>query len=153
MRAIHDEVRVTSSVTANAIWQLVSDLPRLGRFSPEYTGGQWLDGVSEPATGARFRGRNRWGPIRWSTTCEIVNFVPPECLSFEAVHWSGARTRWTYRLRAEEGATHIGLSYRTVDSPTAILLLDCLFGRPGRLRSGIKQTLARIVAAAECGHP
>src|SRR6476469_3477235 len=41
---------------APQIWELVADVRNTGRFSPETFDAQWLDGVTEPAVGARFRG-------------------------------------------------------------------------------------------------
>ncbi|MFN2524390.1 MAG: SRPBCC family protein, partial [Mycobacteriales bacterium] len=44
---------------ADVVWGLVSDLPGMGRLSPENTGGRWSGGATGPAVGARFRGANR----------------------------------------------------------------------------------------------
>ena len=43
----------------------------MGRWSPECTGGKWLDGAAGPAEGARFKGSNKHGPLRCSTKCTI----------------------------------------------------------------------------------
>ena len=46
-----DQVVVTKDIAAPAatVWALVSDLPRMGEWSPENCGGQWVKG----ATGRR----------------------------------------------------------------------------------------------------
>ena len=41
---------------AQRVWELVSDVRNTGRFSPETFDAEWLDGATEPAVGARFRG-------------------------------------------------------------------------------------------------
>jgi hypothetical protein len=52
-------VTVYIAAPAGLIWDLVSDVTRIGEFSPETFEAQWLDGASEPRAGARFRGHVR----------------------------------------------------------------------------------------------
>ena len=70
------------SVTVNVqappepVWDLVSDVTKIGRYSPETFEAEWLDGAHGPAVGARFRGhvkRNGKGPTYW-TTCTVTRF-------------------------------------------------------------------------------
>ena len=76
------------------VWRLVADVRNTGRFSPETFDAEWLDGVTEPSVGARFRGhvkRNEIGPIYW-TTCrvKVASGVlrSKGIISSEAVYWS-----------------------------------------------------------------
>jgi hypothetical protein len=41
-----------------AAWELVTDIARIGEFSPECMAAKWLDGSSGPEVGARFEGTN-----------------------------------------------------------------------------------------------
>ena len=50
---------------AETVWALVSDLPRMGEWSPENQGGTWLNGATGPAPGAIFTGKNKNGIRRW----------------------------------------------------------------------------------------
>ena len=62
------------TATPDEVWALVSDVTRIGTFSPETFEAEWLDGATGPAVGARFRGhvkRNGRGPVYW-TTCEVT---------------------------------------------------------------------------------
>ena len=43
------------------LYDLVSDLPRMGEWSPENTGGKWVNGAAGPVVGARFKGSNKSG--------------------------------------------------------------------------------------------
>ncbi|GAA1532415.1 SRPBCC family protein [Brevibacterium picturae] len=76
---------VIESVSAVAVYEMISDLPSQSRWSSECRGGRWISG--EPAQfGARFEGNNHrdmdvvaWAPVvrgDWSTVCEIVSAVP-----------------------------------------------------------------------------
>ena len=51
-----DEVTVHMNATPEEVWALVSDVTQIGRYSPETFEGEWLDGATGPAVGARFRG-------------------------------------------------------------------------------------------------
>ena len=64
-----DEVTVHMNASPDQVWALVSDVTQIGRYSPETFEGEWLDGASGPAVGARFRGhvkRNQKGPTYWT---------------------------------------------------------------------------------------
>ena len=61
-------VTVHIAAPAGLVWDLVSDVTRIGEFSPETFEAQWLDGASGPRAGARFRGHVR----RNGTTLEKI---------------------------------------------------------------------------------
>ena len=70
---MHDSVTVHMNAPPDDVWALVSDVTRIGSYSPETFEAEWLDGASGPAVGAKFRGhvkRNGKGPIYW-TTCVV----------------------------------------------------------------------------------
>ena len=63
---MHDSVTVHINATPDQVWDLVSDVTRIGEYSPETFEAEWLDGATGPAVGASFRGhvkRNGKGPI------------------------------------------------------------------------------------------
>jgi Polyketide cyclase / dehydrase and lipid transport len=143
------EVSVRSRATPDSLWALLSDVTEMGRWSPECTGGYWLEGATKPLLGNRFRGRNRWGILRWSTTCEVLAADPGRCLTFDARHWSGATTRWTFELVPDGDTTVLYERFETVGTPTLVLLLDRLAGRPHRLLDSMKMTLQSLSHTAE----
>jgi uncharacterized protein YndB with AHSA1/START domain len=53
-------VVVSKEVNASpeTVFAMVSDLTRMGEWSPENQGGQWVKGATGPAVGAQFKGRN-----------------------------------------------------------------------------------------------
>ena len=67
---------------AETVWTLVSDLPRMGEWSPENAGGKWVTGATAPALGAVFQGNNRIGIRRWSTTVTVIACEPGVVLEF-----------------------------------------------------------------------
>ena len=145
---MNGSVTAETGASAEAIWALLTDVTRMGEWSPECHHCEWLGGPG-PAIGARFRGHNRWGPLRWSTVSQVVGLDPGREFAFLARHWTGATTRWTYRLEANGSGTRITETYETVDTPRWILGLERLMKRPDRLTIGMRTTLERIARAAE----
>lgn len=91
------ERSVDVAAPADAVWPLVSDLPGMGRFSPENTGGTWTKGDG-PAVGAVFRGRNSHGRRRWSTRVEVTRCEPPEAFAFRVTSLGLPVADWSYQL-------------------------------------------------------
>jgi len=121
----------------------------MGRWSPECKACTLLTPEGQTGVGAQFRGFNRWGLLRWSTTCTVEVFDIDRCFAYQARHASGASTRWTYRLEPDETGTTVTESFESVDSPAAVLMLDRLASRPGRLHRHMKATLARLFEDVE----
>src|SRR6516164_8358053 len=64
-----DSHQIVIGTSPGRIYGLVSDLPRMGEWSPECERVEWTGTTTVAAEGARFVGRNRGGPfrlMRWS---------------------------------------------------------------------------------------
>ena len=84
---------------AQRVWELVSDLPGMGRLSPENAGGTWKGGATGPAVGARFKGRNRNGVRRWSTSVRVTRCEPGAAFAFAVSSVAGIPvSEWTYLI-------------------------------------------------------
>ena len=79
------QVEVTSSAPVASVWRVVADPTRTGEWSHECHHVTWLDGATAAAPGARFRGRNRSGWLRWSRTCEILAVDPPHQIAWRTI--------------------------------------------------------------------
>ncbi|HMC68277.1 MAG TPA: SRPBCC family protein, partial [Mycobacteriales bacterium] len=92
------DVEVTEGVKAAPLrlYELIADLPRMGEWSPENTGGKWLGGTTGPATGARFRGTNRHGVAVWMTTVTVTAADPGRRFAFEVDFLGVPISRWEY---------------------------------------------------------
>jgi uncharacterized protein YndB with AHSA1/START domain len=148
-------VSVDVAAPAEQVWALVSDLPRMREWSPETTGVVWLDGATGPSVGARFRGSNRVGFRRWSTTCTIVACDPPSELAWDVTTVFGIKiAQWRYQIEST-GDLSCRLTESTTDQRTGFfptLLGNVATGVTDRAehnRRGMEATLARIKAAAE----
>jgi hypothetical protein len=61
------QAQVHIDARPDAVYTVVSDVTRMGEWSPETTKCEWIDGATGPAAGARFKGSNKRGFVRWST--------------------------------------------------------------------------------------
>lgn len=97
---MEDSVTVHMAAPPERIWELVSDVTRIGRYSPETFEAEWLDGASGPIVGARFRGhvrRNGRGPVYW-TTCTVTASTPGREFAFAVGPPAKAWNVWRYVL-------------------------------------------------------
>ena len=80
--ATRGEAHVEIAAPAARVYDLVADVTRIGERSPECYRVEWLDGATAAVVGARFRGYNRIGPIKWSTVCVITKSEPGNVQDF-----------------------------------------------------------------------
>jgi polyketide cyclase/dehydrase/lipid transport protein len=104
---------------ARAVWDVVSDVTRVGEWSAECRGCSWETGSTTAVAGARFRGRNRRGGIRWTRLNEVVVADAPRELVWRTVAAGVYPDSVEWRLRlTEDGAwTRVEESYRILKIP------------------------------------
>lgn len=136
-----------------AVWDLVSDVTRIGSYSPETFEAEWLDGATGPAVGARFRGhvkRNGRGPVYW-TTCEVTESDPGRVFAFNVITNGRALNTWRYQLEsAGDGATAVTESFELAPHPLMRIYWALAGWTRGKTNErGMRQTLERIKAQVE----
>ncbi len=133
-----------------AVWAIVSDLKRMGEWSPQCTRMVVFGG--EVKHGARTLNLNKQGWKRWPTNARVVHFEPRRKLAFRVVE---NRTVWTYELQETVTGTRLTESRRVPQGVTKlsnVLTNTILGGTPefeASLAAGIRRTLERIKAEAE----
>lgn len=136
------------------VYDLVADdITRMGEWSPECYRCEWIEGLVRAEPGARFRGYNRSGWIKWSNTSEIVAADRGRELSWIMGGHEKRYSLWRYTFVPEDGATLVTEAFQS--------LRHTLLGRLGALPlggerkrqralfAGMESTLARLKAAAE----
>jgi len=139
------------------LYGLVSDVTRMGEWSPETVRCRWLDGATGPTVGARFKGTNRRAIMRWSTKPQVIAAEPGREFAFDVDNRLTHRElmRWRYQFEpALDGSTDVTESFELVgDLPWYIsFLFRSLMGikdRKADLEAGMQRTLERIKAVAE----
>ncbi|MDQ1642553.1 MAG: hypothetical protein QOJ90_1904 [Actinomycetota bacterium] len=151
MIATTAEAQQTIAADPAAVYALVSDVTRMGEWSPETTSCSWISGDGA-AVGAQFRGMNRRGPLRWVTTCTVTSADPGRRFAFSVAFGPFAIADWAYDITpsargctvTESWVDRRGLAMKS-GSPLVMGIVD----RAAHNRAGMEKTLAALKAAAE----
>lgn len=104
-------VEVDIKATPGAVWPFVTDISFPAKFSEEFTGARWADGVDGPALGARFIGANKHPAIgAWEVECFIHRFVERREFGWVTSDPDNPGARWRFELAAIAGATRLRFS-------------------------------------------
>jgi uncharacterized protein YndB with AHSA1/START domain len=146
------EVSVHVDAPVEEVWALVSDVTRIGEFSPETFEARWRHGSTGPEVGAKFKGhvkRNGVGPTYWSA-CQVTRCVPNEVFEFAVGTDDLTVNNWGYRLAPDGTGTRVTEYFRL--EPSLVMraywtLLGPLRGRTNE--RGMRTTLERMKAVLE----
>ena len=146
------EVTVRMDAPAEKVWALVSDVTRIGEFSPETFEAQWTRGSTGPEVGAYFKGhvkRNGVGPTYW-TPCQVTACVPGELFEFRVGTEEMAVNNWGYRIEPDGDGSLVTEYFRLEPK----LVLRAYWLVMGKLRGrtnekGMRTTLERMKAVVE----
>ena len=152
MRPMGGEVAVWMTAPPEKVWALVSDVTRIGEFSPETFEAQWTRGSTGPEVGASFKGhvkRNGVGPTYWSP-CQVTACVPNELFEFSVGSDDVTVNNWGYRLEPKDGGTLVTEYFRLEPA----IYLRAYWTVMGRLRGrtnqkGMRTTLERMKKVVE----
>lgn len=150
------EASVDVRTDPDRLWAMVTDVTRMGEWSPETTRVEWLDGATGPAVGARFKGHNQRGRSKWSTVCEVIDAEPGRSFAFAVGKAAKPQTVWRFRLTPIDGGVQLTESFVLTKPPGALsrLVTRLTIGvtdRRADLEEGARTTLAAIKQAAESG--
>jgi uncharacterized protein YndB with AHSA1/START domain len=151
---VTSDVAVSTDIAAppGAVWDLVSDLTRMGEWSPENEGAEWLKGARGPVVGATFRGANRSGSKSWTTRGTIVAADRDRALAFRITAVGMKVAEWRYEIQAS--GTGCTVTESVTDERSAVMkllgrLATGISDRETHNRATMQTTLERLKAAAE----
>lgn len=152
MRAMYGEVTVLMDAPVAEVWDLVSDVTRIGEFSPETFEARWTRGSTGPEVGAYFKGhvkRNGVGPTYW-TPCRVTACEPEKVFEFSVGTNDLAINNWGYRLEPDGDGTRV-TEYFRIEPSLATRIYWLALGRlRGRTNErGMRTTLERMKAVVE----
>ena len=140
------------AATPERLYDLITDLPRMGEWSPENQGGRWMHGASGAACDVRFKGRNRNGWRRWSTVAKVLIADRPREFVFEVTSRGFRVAKWGYVLESVTGGTRVTETWYDNRSSLFAKVSSTAVGVRNRAefnRVGMEQTLERLAAAVE----
>jgi hypothetical protein len=147
---MENHVEVTVAARIDEVWEVVRDVTRVGEWSHECVGAEWLDGATAAVPGARFRGRNRAGLFRWGRVCEVVSADPYEIV------WRTVPTtlypdssEWRIALTDTGAGTTISQRFHVLRAPKVLAFLYALMIPTHRDRgAALAEDLQRLGAVA-----
>lgn len=148
------DVQVSRTIAASpsAVFAALTDITRMGEWSPETIGAAWNDGATEAAVGASFTGHNRNGDKEWSTLATIVELVPDERFVFDCSSRGFVFSTWGYSIEAVDGGCVVTEFAHDMRPETALERSAQISGvtdRKTHNRAGMDATLQRLAAAVE----
>ncbi len=134
------------AASPEVIYDLISDVTRMGEWSPECVGAD-VPADAPVAPGYTFTGRNERGDQHWSTRCEVTAAERPHLLSFSAGD-DDSPTTWTYELRSIGALTEVRESF-DIEAMRDPDVAEQLAGRRDQLQADLATTLAALKVVAE----
>jgi hypothetical protein len=154
-RTSHDAVSIDIAATSDEVYALVSDITRMGEWSPECVECSWAKGATGPEVGARFKARNKGarGPA-WRNTPTVTAARPGHEFAFNRKGPGVGSYTWRYVMEPTTTGTRLTESFdaEKVLGPVMTFITEKWTGSSDRdadLRRGMTTTLARLKAAAE----
>jgi uncharacterized protein YndB with AHSA1/START domain len=148
--ATGSELKATISLDASPaqVWALVTDVARMGEWSPQVVRTFVLGGPVR--LGTRFVNINHQGWKHWPTSAKVVRFTPHRDFAFRITE---NRTVWSFQLEpTADGGTRITHRRETPDGISTVsnALVGAFLGGQEtfvpELLEGMSRTLERIKA-------
>jgi uncharacterized protein YndB with AHSA1/START domain len=154
-RKAHDSVSVDIAAPPERVYELVSDITRMGEWSPECIRCASTKGATGPVVGARFKAVNKAGRgPAWFNTPVVTVAEPDREFAFSRSGPGIGSYTWRYVFEPTATGTRVTESFdaeRPLGKVMTWLTMKWTGSqdRDADLHSGMTTTLARIKAAAE----
>jgi uncharacterized protein YndB with AHSA1/START domain len=148
------EASVKISASPEAIWAVISDVTRVGEWSGECRRCEWVGDARAPVPGARFRGRNHRGGVRWTRLNEVIGVARPHTLVWRTVARAPYldSTEWRMSLVEEGEGTRVSESFQVLKMSRLIEAILWLAMPAHRDRNTeLADDLARLKGVVESG--
>jgi hypothetical protein len=154
--------KITVARPPAVLSSMISDVTRVGEWSPVCKAGKWEDG-STRSVGAVFVGHNVTAGRSWDMRCRVLVADPGREFAFATIGTPGGddadengMTRWGYTFTAVEGGTEVEESWEL--TPSGLETVNAMLPnqREGIIEtvmpdtlSGMEETLANLKRVAE----
>ena len=111
-RKRHDSVSIDIAAPPDRVYELVSDITRMGEWSPECYRCAWTKGATGPAVGARFKAKNKGGRgPSWFNTPTVTAADPGNEFAFNRSGPGIGSYTWRYVLEPTPTGTKLTESF------------------------------------------
>lgn len=143
-------VERTIAASPEALYDIVTDVTRIGELSPECRSAEWVGKSDGPVVGARFKGSNELGESKWNTKPTVTAATRGEVFEFKVP--MGFGPTWRYEFHATAEGTRVVESVRqSKPSPWFIRRAQRKAGvhdRAANVTEGMEATLANLERVA-----
>ena len=97
------QAEVNIDANPDTVYALITDLPTLATLAEEAAAMDWRKGDAV-RPGAVFKGHNRNGIFRWSSTCTVTDAEPGRLFAFDVRYLGLPIAHWRYDIAAKQAA-------------------------------------------------
>jgi len=145
----HEET-IEIAATPQVVYDTVSQLERMGEWSPENTGGRWIKGDGS-SVGDHFEGDNAVGEQTWTAVAEITRCDPGEAFCFTVGGLDDPVAEWGYHLAPSDVGCTVTETWKMTRLPASFVGRpeEEIQGRVDMVARGMAKTLANLKASIE----
>ena len=148
------DLTVSRDIAASpeAVYDAITDITRMGEWSPENQGGTWNEGWSGAEVGATFTSTNRNGDKEWQIDSVVTEAVPNERFFFDCQVRDFVFSKWGYTIEATDSGctvTEYWQDLRPEELRTGVSPTSGVGDRVPHNRAGMEATLEGLAAALE----
>lgn len=145
------EASISVRASADVLYDMVSDITRMGEWSPEASGGRWADDATG-SVGDWFTGSNETPARSWERECQVAAAQPGADFTFVVGGLEASWTWWSYEFAEQpDGTTTVTERWWIINKSPAMAAAspEQFAGRAAYTLEMIEATLAALKAAAE----
>lgn len=145
----HEE-SIDINCSPREVYDTISQLERMGEWSPENFGGAWLKGDGT-SVGDEFEGINRIGEREWTAVATITRCDPGEAFCFAVGPADDPGTTWGYLFEASGDGTTVTETWDVLRLPSTLETYSAeqLAQRKAGVQESMRTTLANLKATCE----
>jgi len=153
------EATLKIAAAPDRVYGLVSDITRMGEWSPECVGCDWIEGHDSAVVGAQFHGHNRNNGNEWTTPNTIIAADAGREFAWVVGTPDFVVCSWRFVFRPEGDGTKVTESFelgdqevgfgQTLANATPEERVQMIDRRTKQLVDGMNHTLEKLKAAAE----
>ncbi len=144
------EASIEIDASPDEVYALVSSIERMGEWSQENIGGEWLRGGAGQV-GDWFIGHNKAGEREWSRECEVATAEPGRDFTFVVNGVEANCTWWSYEMEPTDSGTRLTERWWFVNMTPALAAAtpEQVAARIEATGPMLEATIAAIKATAE----
>jgi uncharacterized protein YndB with AHSA1/START domain len=153
-RDMTPDIEVSRDIAASpeAVFAAITDITRMGEWSPETRRAEWNEGFDQAEVGAQYTGHNQNGEKEWSIMATIVELVPSERFFFDCSSRDFVFAKWGYAIEPTATGCLVTEYAQDLRPEASKARGESISGVADRLthnRAGMEATLERLAAALE----